>query len=43
MDYRPKKIELKDGTKVRVRAMSTDDFDKSYSFFKELPTEDRLF
>jgi RimJ/RimL family protein N-acetyltransferase len=43
MDYRPKEMALKDGEKVLVRAMGEDDFEKSFSFFSELPEEDRLF
>jgi ribosomal protein S18 acetylase RimI-like enzyme len=39
-----KKIKsLKDGTEVIVRPMTVDDVEKSFQFFKELPSEDREY
>ena len=34
---------LKDGTEVCIRPLTTDDIEKSFQFFKELPPEDREY
>ncbi len=38
-----KVIRLKDGTEVIIRTMRKEDLDKSLSFFRALPTEDRKY
>ncbi len=35
--------KLKDGTEVVIRPMRSDDLDRSFDFFKQLPEEDRIF
>ncbi len=39
----PKTIKLKDGTRVTIRPLARDDFDKLLAFVNALPYEDRLF
>ena len=36
-----KTVHLKDGTEVQIRPMTRDDLDRSFTFFKELPEDDR--
>jgi len=38
-----RKVELNDGTGVVIRRMTADDLEASYSFFRALPDEDRVY
>ncbi len=38
-----KTVKLKDQTEVMIRAMTRDDLERSVSFFRALPEEDRVF
>jgi ribosomal protein S18 acetylase RimI-like enzyme len=38
-----KNVVLKDGSEVTIRSLKKDDFDRSYTFFQELPPEDRAY
>ncbi len=38
-----KKVKLKDGTEVLIREIRKDDIDRSLTFFRELPAEDRAY
>ena len=37
------RVKLKDGTRVVIRPMTTDDRDRSIRFFEALPEEDRAY
>ena len=37
------RVELKDGTSVEIRPMSTEDLDRSVAFFQSLTPQDRLY
>jgi L-amino acid N-acyltransferase YncA len=38
-----KEVVLKDGTTVVIRPLTTEDLDRSFAFFEELPAEDRAY
>jgi len=38
-----KEVDLKDGTTIVVRPLTTEDLDRSFAFFEELPAEDRAY
>ena len=42
LDY-PKTFRIKDGSSVDLRLMTRDDLGRLWTFFKELPEEDRMF
>lgn len=42
LDY-PKACRIKDGSSVDLRLMTRDDLSRLWTFFKELPEEDRMF
>lgn len=38
-----KMVKLKDGTDIIIRGLKKDDLEQSYSFFRDLPAEDRAY
>ena len=38
-----KTVELKDGTAIVIRPLTTTDLDRSFAFFEALPTDDRAY